>query len=65
MGETIEDLYEEDEFAGLLEDARMNASSDWDESFVASMKERFDKYGRSMYISESQSKQIARIAGVE
>ena len=41
----------------------MNAANDWEESFVADMKERFDEYGMSMFISEAQQKRLERIDG--
>jgi hypothetical protein len=66
MCQRVQDLYqEEDEFEGLLEDARMNAANDWEESFVADMKAGFDQYGRRMYISDSQKEQLERIASDE
>jgi hypothetical protein len=47
------DLYDEKEFEGLLESARMNAANDWEESFVADMKTRYDQFGRRMYLTSS------------
>lgn len=63
MSQRVQDLYDEEEFEGLLENARMNAANDWEESFVADMKERFDEYGMSMFISEAQQKRLERIDG--
>lgn len=51
MSQRVQDLYEEKEFEELLEDARMNAANDWEESFVADMKARYGQYGRRMFIS--------------
>ena len=62
MSQRVQDLYEEKEFEELLEDARMNAANDWEESFVADMKTRYDQYGRRMYISEAQQTTLERIA---
>ena len=39
MSQRVQDLYEEKEFEELLEGARMNAANDWEESFVADMKD--------------------------
>lgn len=65
MSQKAEDVYaDRDELEGILEDARMNASNDWEEAFVADMKDRFDEYGMNMFISESQQKRLERIAGV-
>lgn len=62
MSERVQDLYDEKEFEELLESARMNAANDWEESFVADMKTRYDQYGRRMYISEAQQITLERIA---
>lgn len=62
VSERIQDLYDEKEFEELLESARMNAANDWEESFVADMKTRYDQYGRRMYISEAQQTTLERIA---
>lgn len=62
MSERVQDLYEEKEFESLLESARMNAANDWEESFVADMKARYEQYGRRMYISDSQTDHLERIA---
>ena len=63
MSQRVQDLYDEEEFEGLLENARMNAANDWEESFVADMKTRFEEYGMSMFISEAQQKRLERIDG--
>jgi hypothetical protein len=62
VSERVQDLYDEKEFEELLESARMNAANDWEESFVADMKTRYDQYGRRMYISEAQQTTLERIA---
>jgi hypothetical protein len=62
MSERVQDIYDEKEFEELLESARMNAANDWEESFVADMKTRYDQYGRRMYISEAQQTTLERIA---
>ena len=63
MSQRVQDLYDEEEFEGLLENARMNAANDWEESFVADMKTRFEEYGMSMFISEAQQKRLEHIDG--
>jgi hypothetical protein len=62
VSERVQDLYQTDEFEELLESARMNAANDWEESFVSDMKDRFDQYGRRMYLSEMQQQTLERIA---
>ncbi len=60
------DLYDStDDFESDLEDARMQARSDWDEQFVKDMKERYEQYGERMYLSEAQHEQLLRIGGNE
>lgn len=65
MSQRVQDLYEEKEFEELLEDARMNAANDWEESFVADMKARYGQYGRRMFISDAQQELLERIANDE
>lgn len=65
MSQRVQDLYDEDDFEDLLEDARMNAANDWEESFVADMKGRYSEYGRRMYISDAQNDLLERIANDE
>ena len=65
MSQRVQDLYEEKEFEGLLEDARMNAANDWEETFAADMKARFSQYGRRMFISDTQKDHLERIANDE
>lgn len=65
MSQRVQDLYDEKEFEELLEGARMNAANDWEESFVADMKARYDQYGRRMFISDAQQGHLERIANDE
>lgn len=65
MRQSVQDIYDEETFVGLLENARMNAANDWEESFVADMKTRFGEYGRRMFISEAQQEHLERIASDE
>ena len=65
MSQRVQDLYEESEFEELLEDASMNAANDWEESFVADMKDRYTEYGRRMFISDAQKDHLERIANDE
>ena len=61
----VQDLYDDEEFEGLLDNARMNAANDWEESFVADMKARYGQYGRRMFISDAQKEHLERIANDE
>jgi len=51
-----------DDFEELLESAERNASKNWDVNFIASMRERYDEWGRNTSISDNQLEQLKRIA---
>lgn len=55
--DTVED------FGLLLNDARMQASSDWEEGFIDDLLDRFERFGSAMSISDKQLEIIRRIAG--
>lgn len=61
----IQDIYEDDEFEGLLEDARMNAANDWEANFVSDLSDKYSEFGRRMFLSESQQCHLERIASDE
>lgn len=62
--QTITDLFDDaSEFDELLADAENNATSDWDMNFVDDLRNRYDKYGERMYLSERQLEILERIAG--
>lgn len=65
MNQRVQDLYQGEEFAALLDDASMNAANDWEETFVAEMKARYAEYGRRMFISDAQHEHLERIASDE
>jgi hypothetical protein len=65
MNQSIQDLYDKEEFEELLESARMNAANDWEETFVADLIRKYGEYGRRMFFSESQKEHIERIANDE
>ena len=49
------------DFAELLSDAQMSASTDWEVQFTEDMVKRFDEYGMDMFISQSQLENLERI----
>jgi len=64
MTQQVLDLFDDEaEFEELLDTAKNNAESDWEENFIAGMSEKFTKYGREMYLSDLQLEHINRIAG--
>lgn len=65
MSDTVQDHYTEDDFEFLLDDAESNAANEWEEGFVSDMKERFQLYGKRMYISAAQREHLERIADDE
>lgn len=50
---------------GLLEDARMSASSDWEESFVADLLDRRSRHGFNFSLSERERAKLLEITGGE
>lgn len=61
----VQDNYDDDEFESLLSEAAMNSANDWECQFVADMRDKFEEYGRRMYLSESQQEHLERIASDE
>jgi hypothetical protein len=49
----------------LIDEARMAASSDWEEEFVADIIEKRDRYGDSFSLNENQLAKLHQIAGEE
>lgn len=59
----VVDLYpSHDEFEERLENARMAASTDWEEDFVKTAISKFEKFGNSMFWSEAQDGILRKIA---
>jgi hypothetical protein len=48
---------------GLLEDARMAASSDWEESFVADLLDRRQRHGANFSLSARERNKLYEISG--
>ena len=65
MSEKVQDLYDEDEFQSLLDDAEANASNDFESKFVSDMQDRWEQYGKRMYLSDNQKEILERIANDE
>jgi len=60
----LHDMYESmSEFEVMLEDARMSASSDREEEFVAKAEANYTIYGGRMFWSEAQDRWLRSIAG--
>ncbi|MDC8446066.1 MAG: hypothetical protein LV471_09110 [Nitrosomonas sp.] len=62
-GKQVQEIYKDDEFESLLDDAEKNAANYWEETFVSDLKSKFEQFGRSMYLSESQQDHLEGIAG--
>lgn len=62
MSDKVQDHFEDDEFESLLSAASMNAANDWESDFVSDMEERFDQYGRRMFLTDRQLEILERIA---
>lgn len=60
----VGDLYDsEHDFEVILEDARMNASTPWEEEFVKKAKESYEAHASLMFWSEKQDDILRKIAG--
>ena len=59
----VKDMYsDDDEFEELLESADSNASTEWEMQFVDDIRERSEKYGGDMFVSEKQIATLEKIA---
>lgn len=66
MSQQLQDIFDDEaEFEELLESAKNNAANDWEENFIAGQIEKFEEFGRRMYLSESQQEHLERIANDE
>lgn len=66
MSQQVQDLFDDEaEFQELLDTARKNAANDWEENFIAGQIDKFQQFGRRMYLSDLQLEHINRIAGDE
>lgn len=65
MNQQVQNIYDDDEFEGLLESARMNSANDWEENFISDLSDKYEEYGRRMYLSESQQEHLEMIASDE
>lgn len=61
----VQDYYSEEDFEDLLTEAEANAANDFETTFVSDLRERFDDYGKRMYLSERQRETLERIANDE
>lgn len=52
-----------DDFECLLDDARLQASTDWEVSFVKDLASRFSKYKGAMTLSDKQEQTLRDLAG--
>ena len=65
MSEKVQDLYDEEEFQSLLDYAEANASNGFEINFVSDMQDRWEQYGKRMYLSDKQHEILERIASDE
>ena len=62
LNKRADQVFAEDKFKTLLDDADSNASTDWDRTFVDDLKARFKQYGMGLYLSSLQRFHLERIA---
>lgn len=65
MSDKVQDWYSDEEFEDVLSDAESNASNDFEINFCSDMRDKFDEYGKRMFISERQREILERIANDE
>ena len=61
----VQDCYSDDEFEEILSEAEGNASNDFEIGFVTDMRDKFEEYGKRMFISERQREILESIANDE
>ena len=52
-----------DTLGDMLQQAEVNASSDWEIQFVTDMQTKFELYGDDMYMTDRQWNVLSRLAG--
>lgn len=65
MSDKVQDWYSDEEFEDILSDAESNAGNDFETTFCSDMRDKFDEYGKRMFISERQREILERIANDE
>ncbi len=58
----VQDFYEDDEFEDLLSSASARVANKWEDDFVTSLDEKWQEFGRRMYLSDKQQEILERIA---
>lgn len=53
-----------DEFEEILENAEDEARTGWGEDFVADMRSKWEQFGLSAYMTETQFSKLCKIARV-
>lgn len=53
-----------DEFEEILENAEDEARTGWEEDFVADMRDKWEQFGLSAYMTEAQFNKLCKIARV-
>lgn len=60
----VKDLYPKiTDFDRLLEDAALNASTEWEMEFVDNMTGKYDTFGGEMFLTEAQHDKLRQVAG--
>lgn len=64
MSATILDHFDDiDDFESALEQAEANASKEREMEFVDSIRNKYDEYGESMFLSDAQYSWLMSLAG--
>lgn len=63
MSATLSDFYpDEQKFKRTLQAAEMLAEGDWAERFVADIRDRYERYGNKMFMTEKQFSALENIS---
>lgn len=58
----VQDKFTEEEFEDILNAALENTANQWETDFVNDMVIKWEKWGKRMYISDTQLEHLYRIA---
>jgi hypothetical protein len=58
----IADLFPDlSDFEQLLSDAESQATTEWEQTFVGDINEKYEQYGAGMYLTEKQREHLEKI----
>lgn len=55
--------YDVEKFSKVLDSAELNATTDWEMTFVDDLTNRFATFGTSLFLSDKQHERLLKIVG--